>query len=875
MNNSDFVAKQVTIFKESRHYFDELKNVIIASLDGFSRGLRGMSFVHGRTKEIASYAEKCIRKQHKYQHPAWQLTDPTGVRIIVETEDLLAPVCQYIRSNFEIDEANSVDKATELRESEFGYHSIHFIVSLKPGNPYPLPNISQELFQWRSAEEAKAMGILPGPIFKAEIQVKTLLDHAWSNILHDNLYKIDLNKRPRPVVREASRLAATLEKMDTSFVDLLHSIDEYRSYYGAYLSPEKIEAEMQTQEIVLSQDRGNKAVALKIAQMANFTDNTVLLQHVVDDILTDFLTSDDHRFQREVGKIQYRLGQVHLAIEHLTNATELKPDDTDNWCELGQVYQEQGNYSSAKQCFESAFTIHPEYPRALLGYIVTKLLDGDNNTFLPLLRHNLLQSITISEKRIDAGTHIPFAWYDIGFAELFLGNLNKCIDAFGKAILLSHSVANVAKTYHTLTGLHARLKDSREFADLFHVVRAYFRVILAGRYEKVNLKMLEAYANNHCQDERLTTVPIDRCAELFAKDRPVVIVAGSCGAEFSAHVRTYSSILTTAFENFSGTICSGGTTAGISGIVGDLPDPEGKINKIAYLPDPCPDEGKIHSAYTLRRTTTKKNPRNYSILDAIILWGDIVASGIAPQDVRLLGIGGGDISAFEYRLALLLNAKVGILPKSGRAAYAISNDDEWNSVKTLTYSISEETTKNARLGLIQLPEDAETVRAFINPAPIPVLFDTATRDAMAQRVHEQFIGGQRTVLVNSQPNLRDWEQLDETYKAANYAQIDIIIEKIRRIGLSVRQVTGRDIVNFDIKPYIDKLAEIEHGNWNMNRLLNGWSFGQERDNTKKIHPSLIPWVGLPPSEKQKDIDFANEIPSMLAAVGFEIFDPKV
>jgi hypothetical protein len=54
------------------------------------------------------------------------------------------------------------------------------------------------------------------------------------------------------------------------------------------------------------------------------------------------------------------------------------------------------------------------------------------------------------------------------------------------------------------------------------------------------------------------------------------------------------------------------------------------------------------------------------------------ASGIKPASIRVLGVKGGEISAFEYRLALLLGAKVGILPESGGASRQIAGDQDWS-----------------------------------------------------------------------------------------------------------------------------------------------------------------------------------------------------
>ena len=55
----------------------------------------------------------------------------------------------------------------------------------------------------------------------------------------------------------------------------------------------------------------------------------------------------------------------------------------------------------------------------------------------------------------------------------------------------------------------------------------------------------------------------------------------------------------------------------------------------------------------------------------------ILQNSIEPSDVKLIGFAGRTISSFEYRLAILLGAKVGLLSESGGEAEYILKDTEW------------------------------------------------------------------------------------------------------------------------------------------------------------------------------------------------------
>ena len=43
---------------------------------------------------------------------------------------------------------------------------------------------------------------------------------------------------------------------------------------------------------------------------------------------------------------------------------------------------------------------------------------------------------------------------------------------------------------------------------------------------------------------------------------------------------------------------------------------------------------------------------------------------------------------------------------------------------------------------------------------------------------------------------------------------------------------------------VECLAEQEHERWMRDRLNQGWTYGQTRDNERKIHPDLQPWAAL-------------------------------
>lgn len=156
--------------------------------------------IEGRLKSRKSAADKLHRKEKggKYK-TLGDMTDLVGLRIVVYDKDNIKPVCKIIRDNFAIDDANSVNKESELQPKEFGYTSIHYVVSLPLASP---DSPSPELFR----------------SFKAEIQVRSLLQHMWAATDRDLQYR--QKGIPRDLERAMYQLAALLELADDLFASI-------------------------------------------------------------------------------------------------------------------------------------------------------------------------------------------------------------------------------------------------------------------------------------------------------------------------------------------------------------------------------------------------------------------------------------------------------------------------------------------------------------------------------------------------------------------------------------------------------------------------------------------------------------------------------
>jgi hypothetical protein len=78
--------------------------------------------------------------------------------------------------------------------------------------------------------------------FKAEIQIRTVIQHAWAEIEHDLGYKREL-AIPKTVRRKFFQLAAMLEMADEGFTSIKQTLTQYEKEVGEAISttPETVE----------------------------------------------------------------------------------------------------------------------------------------------------------------------------------------------------------------------------------------------------------------------------------------------------------------------------------------------------------------------------------------------------------------------------------------------------------------------------------------------------------------------------------------------------------------------------------------------------------------------------------------------------------
>lgn len=159
-----------------------------------------------RAKEVVSLDRKVAQQGRSYA-TLGDLTDLAGVRVTTYFHDDVDKAARLIEREFQIDTANSMDKRSFLDPDRFGYVSLHYVVALS-SNRSELP------------EYRRFQGL------KAELQLRSLLQHVWAEIEHDLGYK-SARSVPAIIRRRFARLSGLLELADAEFVAIREELSAY------------------------------------------------------------------------------------------------------------------------------------------------------------------------------------------------------------------------------------------------------------------------------------------------------------------------------------------------------------------------------------------------------------------------------------------------------------------------------------------------------------------------------------------------------------------------------------------------------------------------------------------------------------------------
>ncbi len=157
--------------------------------------------VTGRTKSVTSFAEKAVRRRDGaalYADPLREITDQLGVRVITYVRGDVTAVADLLGDQVVVKDDRDMGQET-ADAGRFGYASRHLLITLDAAREsHP---------RWSS---------LRGLV--AQVQVRTVLQHAWAEFEHEARYKGSVPpEHARDLDRRFTLAAGLLELADDEF----------------------------------------------------------------------------------------------------------------------------------------------------------------------------------------------------------------------------------------------------------------------------------------------------------------------------------------------------------------------------------------------------------------------------------------------------------------------------------------------------------------------------------------------------------------------------------------------------------------------------------------------------------------------------------
>lgn len=166
-----------------------------------------------RLKTDQSLIDKAFYRKKNYDNPYNQITDKIGGRIVVLLQEEVKDFCKEILDLEEFDISQDRDFEEERLKSPelFIYQSNHFILRNKVALEHENIIIPEQT-----------------PL---ELQVRSLLQHAYSELTHDTVYKPNTSAQPN-ILRVVAQSMALIEVTDRLFSDVSKELKSTRHQFS-------------------------------------------------------------------------------------------------------------------------------------------------------------------------------------------------------------------------------------------------------------------------------------------------------------------------------------------------------------------------------------------------------------------------------------------------------------------------------------------------------------------------------------------------------------------------------------------------------------------------------------------------------------------
>jgi ppGpp synthetase/RelA/SpoT-type nucleotidyltranferase len=200
-DDEKLVQRLLREYEDTKAARDELAGQAEAAVKGALEAIVNAT-VAARVKEMVSFERK-LRKDGRRP-----IEDGVGIRVLLRYRSDIPWAVQALRCALRVQGGSFVDKSSALGAASFGYRSVQFIAKL----PYaPVPGEPP----WMEWAEAPAFPGERADVF--EVQIRTIAEHAWSEVDHELQYHGDGDRDSKSIKRQLATAASLVETADTLF----------------------------------------------------------------------------------------------------------------------------------------------------------------------------------------------------------------------------------------------------------------------------------------------------------------------------------------------------------------------------------------------------------------------------------------------------------------------------------------------------------------------------------------------------------------------------------------------------------------------------------------------------------------------------------
>lgn len=198
-NDPGLIRKYLDLLPKHEKLCEEVQYILESKI---SESSIQISNITSRAKTLNSYCEKIDRKS--YKDPLQDITDLAGVRVVFLYLSDLKKIEEIIEKEFDI-----IEKENKLENNSsetFGYGALHYLVRIK------------KIHTGARYDDLRNL--------QCEIQVRTILQDAWSIVAHHLSYKQEKDV-PKNLIRKLNALSGLFETADDQFENLKAARSSY------------------------------------------------------------------------------------------------------------------------------------------------------------------------------------------------------------------------------------------------------------------------------------------------------------------------------------------------------------------------------------------------------------------------------------------------------------------------------------------------------------------------------------------------------------------------------------------------------------------------------------------------------------------------